>query len=174
MMDKEIWKETGILDTLVSNYGRIKRSDGYIYKLQINKSNGYKYVNLSKDNKTLAYKVARLVAIAFIPNPENKKCVDHIDTNRLNDNVENLRWVTHSENMSNPITKKHCIDSLPKEKPWEKKAILQYTKNGDFVREWNSATDFGKSINKNVSGNISACINGRQKTAYGYIWKFKD
>jgi len=78
-MDKEIWKETGILGTSVSNYGRIKRNDGYIYKLQINKSNGYKYVNLSKNNKTLAYKVARLVAIAFIPNPENKNVSGNIN-----------------------------------------------------------------------------------------------
>ena len=173
-INTEIWKETGILGTLVSNMGRVKRKDGFIYKLQVNKSNGYNYVNLSINNKTIAYKVARLVAIAFIPNPENKRCVDHIDTNKLNDVVSNLRWVTHEENMANPITKIHAKASKPKERPWNKKPILQYTKDGEFIKEWPSATDFGKTINKDVCGNIIACIKGKQPTAYGYKWKYKE
>ena len=59
----------------------------------------YERVTLSKDNKTERFLVHRLVAEAFIPNPKNKKFVNHKDNNGLHNNVENLEWVTHSENM---------------------------------------------------------------------------
>ena len=71
---------------------------------------GYLQVNLSETRKTVL--VHRLVAEAFIPNPENKPCVDHIDGNRSNNRVENLRWVSHKENCNNPNTKyKHVFSS---------------------------------------------------------------
>lgn len=79
----------------VSNLGNI-RIDGIIQ--QPTMFNTY-YIIRSKF-------VHRLVAELFIPNPENKPCVDHIDGNKFNNNVDNLRWVTYSENMNNPITKK--------------------------------------------------------------------
>lgn len=60
---------------------------------------GYKRVTLSKDNKTYRFFIHRLVAQAFIPNTENKPFINHKDNNGLNNTVENLEWVTHSENM---------------------------------------------------------------------------
>lgn len=174
-MDEEIWKELEYPHVLVSNKGRVKRPDGFIYTLQVCKSNGYNYVDLSFNNKTKAFKVSRLVALAFIDNPENKPYVDHINTNRLDDRVENLRWATWEENnLGNAITRQKWLNSIPKERPWKKKPILQYDKEGNFIREWASATDFGKSIGKDVSGNIYACIKGKQSTAYGYKWKLKE
>lgn len=172
--EEEKWVSTGIKDTFVSNLGRVKRSDGFIYKLQICKSNGYNYVHLSFNNHTKAFKVARLVAKAFIANPENKKYVDHINTIRTDDRAENLRWTTASENNLNPISRITKSKNTPKERPWKKRAILQYDKQGNFIKEWESATDFGKSIGKDVSGNIKACIEGRQPTAYGFKWKYKS
>lgn len=59
---------------------------------------GYSYVPLAKDAKSKLYKVARLVALNFIPNPENKPQVNHKDGNKLNNNVDNLEWVTNKEN----------------------------------------------------------------------------
>lgn len=65
-----------------------------------NKSNGYMTVDLYKNNKSEKVTIHRLLAEAFIPNPEKKKTVDHIDGNRKNNVLENLRWATYSENNS--------------------------------------------------------------------------
>ena len=62
---------------------------------------GYVMVNLHKDKKLYRKRVHRLLAETFIPNPENKRCIDHIDRNRQNNNLSNLRWATHSENNNN-------------------------------------------------------------------------
>ena len=97
----------------VSNLGRV-RSLNYmrtgrvqILRHKISKY-GYSIVTLIKGGKQKMYFVSRLVAIAFIPNPENKPCTDHIDTISSNNRVTNLRWVTHSENVRNPITYARC------------------------------------------------------------------
>lgn len=65
-----------------------------------NKDNGYLIVDLCMNNKSKKVPIHRLVAEAFIPNPENKATVDHIDGNRKNNSIDNLRWATYSENNS--------------------------------------------------------------------------
>jgi hypothetical protein len=110
----EIWKDIEDYEGYyqVSNQGRVKslarvivRSDGSLLpiKEKIMKpfisSKGYNRIDLHNNTGQTKYKVARLVAIAFIPNPLNKPEVNHIDTNKLNDNVENLEWNTGSENI---------------------------------------------------------------------------
>jgi hypothetical protein len=78
----------------ISNYGVVKSNlTNFISKQTIN-SEGYYEVNLFNDTKIYPYNVHILVAKAFIPNPENKQLVDHIDNNRLNNHVNNLRWVS--------------------------------------------------------------------------------
>lgn len=174
-MSKEIWKSTFIKGVSVSTLGRVKRDkDDYLFALRVNKSNGYKYVDLRAYTAGGMIKVARLVAKTFIPNPFNKSDVDHVNTIRTDDRVENLRWCTRKENMANHITKKRIAERGFVEHPKSRISILQYSKEGQFVQEWDSATSFGKSIGKNVSGNIIACIKGRQRTAYGYKWKYKN
>ncbi len=71
-------------------------------------NNGYKMVSLYKNGKGSTKTLHRLLALQFIPNPENKRCIDHIDRNRLNNAIDNLRWATYSENNSN-IYHKGCI-----------------------------------------------------------------
>ena len=73
---------------------------GRIKKPSTNKKNGYLIIDLYKDNNSKKVPVHRLVAEAFIPNPENKATVDHIDGNRKNNSIDNLRWATYSENNS--------------------------------------------------------------------------
>lgn len=95
---KEIWKKMEGWPYLVSNHGRIKRIlDLQDMKVQVHYK-GHLFLYLSKDKKPKKFFVHRLVAMAFIPNPENKEFVDHIDENKQNNNVKNLRWMTLKEN----------------------------------------------------------------------------
>ena len=137
---EEIWKPVVGYEGLyeVSNQGRVRSLDrsvhnsgiysekkefikkGRILKLRTSKSKGLKTgyfrVCLTKNNEYKNLCVHKLVAKAFISNPENKPCVDHIDTNIENNNVDNLRWVTHKENNNNVNTLKKkkrkvlCVD----------------------------------------------------------------
>jgi len=84
----------------ISNCGLVMNSRGNILKPGINKQTKYEYVILSNGKKK-CYDIHRLVAIAFIPNPENKREVDHIDRCKTNNHVSNLRWTTPSENNQN-------------------------------------------------------------------------
>ena len=124
----EEWKPIEGFEGLyeVSNFGKVKSCNRYadnhgkkqfrperILKAYQNKA-GYKQVALSKNGKVLMQTVHRLVANAFIPNPDNKAEVDHIDTNTSNNCAWNLRWVTRSENGMNPLTREH-ISKVKKE-----------------------------------------------------------
>lgn len=104
-MSVEIWKDVAGYegDYQVSNLGRVKSlkaSDELIMSQTLNTS-GYYKINLFKNGKRINSRVHRLVAEAFHPNPENKYSIDHIDGDRLNNNVSNLRWATTQENQWN-------------------------------------------------------------------------
>lgn len=115
---------------------------------------GYLRVKLYKDNEKKIYYIHRLVAEAYIPNIDNLPEVDHIDNDKSHNYVNNLQWITRRDNNR----KSH------------NKPILQFSLDGEFIREWECANDVGKE----VSGHIYDCLKGSRKTAYGYIWKFKD
>jgi len=84
----------------ISNCGLVMNSRGWILKPNDNGS-GYEYVHLFKNGKGKTCYIHRMVALAFIPNPENKREVDHIDRCKTNNHVSNLRWATPSENQQN-------------------------------------------------------------------------
>ena len=110
IMDKlkiEIWKQIDGYNYNVSTFGRVRNNKtNRILKPVIN-CHGYYYVNLSKDGNGKTIKIHRLVAIAFIDNREDKKCVDHINNNRLSNHINNLRWATLSENQQNASMSKN-------------------------------------------------------------------
>lgn len=103
-LQNEIWKDVIGYKGLykISNFGRVRSfvlggNNGCIL-LQSTHKQGYKRIRLSDGNSSLSYLVHRLVAIAFIPNPDNKETVNHLDGNKANNSVENLEWATQSEN----------------------------------------------------------------------------
>ena len=117
----EIWKPIKYYEGLyeVSNKGNVRSVDRHVtngirYRLLIGKpmktfpnSYGYLKITLSKNNKGKKYLVHRLVAEAFIPNPNNLPCIDHINTIKTDNRVENLRWCSYKENSNNPLTREH-------------------------------------------------------------------
>lgn len=137
----EIWKDIQGYEGLyqVSNLGRVKSLGRFIDRLvtgnywqeeRILKPNktkhGYLMVALRKNNKPNYFKVHRLVAITFIPNPENKPQIDHINAIKTDNTVNNLRWVTAKENVNNPLNMVHLIG---KNHPMFGKKHSEETKN---------------------------------------------
>ncbi len=85
----------------ISSKGRIRNITSQKVLIKRIDTKGYHRVNLYKNNKQTTCSIHRLVCNAFYPNPENKKCSDHKNNDKLNNNVNNLRWATHSENNMN-------------------------------------------------------------------------
>ena len=175
----EIWKPIKGYEGLyeVSNLGRIKslkrlvkKWDGYrivsekILTPRVN-NRGYLRINLCKDGITKTFSPHRLVAEAFIPNPDNLPCVNHKDENPLNNVVSNLEWCTYSYN--NSYGNRNNRIALSKSKP-----VLQYTLDGEFVREWASTMECGR--NGFNQGSVSACCRGERNKHKNYIWKYKE
>ena len=110
MTQEEVWKDVVGYEGLylVSNYGRImgirRRMLGHILSPAKNEK-GYRHVCLYKDGSAKSLKVYRVVAMAFVTNPDDLPEVDHIDGTRDNDCAWNLRWVTHKQNINTPITR---------------------------------------------------------------------
>lgn len=105
----EIWVDIKDFDGKyqVSNLGNVRFSTGKVLNQYITKK-GYCRVSLCiPNNKSKSYLVHRLVAQAFVPNPDNKPEVDHINTIKNDNRAENLRWATSHENSQNPLTVEH-------------------------------------------------------------------
>lgn len=172
----------------VSNLGNIKSVErfrtngksGYIQQSKILKTgneNGYLFVNLSKMGVVKKFKVHRLVANHFLPNPENKPEIDHINTDKTDNRVENLRWVTHKENMNNPLSKNKQSKSMkgkpsPKGKEHKQsKPIIQFTINGKFIRQWDSVMDIEREMGLKHQ-NICHNALGKSSNCGGFIWRY--
>ena len=177
----ELWKDIVGYEGLyqVSNFGRIRSLDriikrpkmgDFFKKSQIIKNKiykGYFSVQLSKQGITKNHKVHRLVAQAFIPNPNNYKEVNHKDENKENNCADNLEWCTHKYNMEygtwvnrreKKINRSYCS-----------KKILQYDLEKKYIKTWDSISMAQRELNIN---HISSCCSGKRKTAGGYIWEY--
>ena len=152
----------------VSDQGRVKSigyGDDRILRPGRN-GRGYLKVGLYKNGERKCYDIHRIVAQAFIPNPQNLPEVNHKDENKTNNSVQNLEWCSSKYN-ANFGTRTQRI-SIKLSKP-----VLQYTKSGKLVREWKSTHDVERNLGY-FHNSISNCCNGKLKYAYNFIWKFKD
>lgn len=150
--------------------------DCRIKKISVHISNkGYKMVNLCLDGKMFFKTIHRLVANAFIPNPENKPCINHIDGNKQNNNVSNLEWVTQKENMQHAFKILKCKPSMlgrfgknnPKSLP-----VLQI-KDNIIIAEFYGISDAERITGINHR-HISDCCKGKRHFCGGYQWKYKE
>lgn len=183
----EIWKDVQGYEGLykISNFGNIKGHNKTYFCGKNTKRvleerfivgevrNGYKRVTLWHNKKHRRVFVHRLVAEAFIPNPDNKPEIDHIDGNPSNNRAENLRWVTHTENLNNPITLKRKSLSAMGNHMLGKKGSLHHNSKKVLCIETN--TIYGgvaEAMRKTGAKSISGCCCGRRKTTGGFHWKF--
>lgn len=184
---QEIWKDIIGYENLyqVSNLGNIrslcfgarnKRKSNTIRMLKIGYTNvGYSKVELYKDGISKIKYVHRLVAETFIPNPDNKPEVNHINGDKTNNSIDNLEWVTSSENKRHALNtglKKPVAGLRGKNNP-SSKPIDQYTTDGIFVKHWDSIADAASFLNIRHTC-ISLCLTGKIKTSHGYIWKYSN
>jgi len=169
--DNERWEKIpkelikGTDNCYISTQGRVKNNLGRITE---GSSHG-KYIRVPIHSNN--YYLHRLLAQIFIPNPENKKEVNHIDNNGKNNKLDNLEWNTPSENSkhrSNIQNNKYC------------KKVYQYDLNGNLLNTFLSIVNAAKSISKSddelkrIRSGIGNCCNGRLKTTRGYIFKFTE
>lgn len=179
----EIWKDIKGYENLyqISNMGRVKslekfrvngKNGGYIQKSKILKPqqqlNGYLQICLHQDKRIKHFLIHRLVAIHFLPNPQNLPQVNHINEDKTDNRVENLEWCTNEYNLNygSCITRMKEKLNIP---------IIQFSKYDNFIQIWKSTTTASKSLNIN-KGNINGCLKGRYgcKTAGGYKWGYAD
>lgn len=146
-------------------YSRNYHKTGRIKQMTPSKDGkGYLFVPLCKNGKRYLKKVHRLVAEAFIPNPDNKDQINHISGNKTDNRIQNLEWCSCEEN----IHHEYFILKKGARKP---KIVLQIN-NGIFMNEFESIRDAEKHTHINHS-NISKCCNGKYKHAGGYQWQYK-
>lgn len=175
-MEKEIWKDIAGYEGLyqVSNYGRVRSLNriihynrgydllckGKIIGLHITNT-GYYRAHLYNHQKCKKVFVHRLVAEAFIPNPNNHPVINHKDENKLNNKADNLEWCTYSYNSQYGTAIKRRTKKTTK-------LVYQYTLEKKLVRIWKSGVEAEKhGYNRS---RITACCNGRSKTHCGYLW----
>lgn len=194
---EEIWKDIEGFEGRyqVSNLGRVRsfvvpEKAGRILKQAFDGKKNYLFVGLHKDGKVKQISTHRLVAFAFVPNPNNYPQVNHINEIKTDNRAENLEWCTIKYNSNYGNAKQNMIKSRQSNPNYRQsleqgqqtrnrlgvsgaeKPVLQFTLDGEFIREWKSATEAERQTGISHTG-ISLCCRGKYKQAKGYIWKWK-
>lgn len=186
----EIWKFIKDYDNeyMVSNYGNFKRvRDNLILKKHFDGKRNYLQVSI----KNVMYLTHRLVAKAFIENPNNLPQVNHIDENKTNNIVSNLEWCTQEYNRNYGNCLKNMRDTKERNGDYKKlsknnvilkgKKVNKYKLDGTYLETFDSCNEGGKSLFKkedlkehNYSSNVLHCCNGKFRQYKGYMWRFAD
>lgn len=173
-----VWKDIKGIDGIpdgkyeVSSEGDVRRKGKQCVKPFHNRK--YLVVKLVEFDFEKTVSVHRLVASAFIPNPENKREVNHIDANPENNKVENLEWATKEENMAHAKSL-HLMKGPGFGASVLAKPVAAYSLEGDYLVSFSSGSEaiyvLTKGRTKN-SGKITAVCRGARETAYGFQWRF--
>lgn len=186
-MSREIWKEVpGHPNLFVSSLGRLRRNykhgKEHLIKGRLN-THGYRVTTLYANGKHQQFH--RLVAITFIPNPEGKPFIDHINGNRDDNRVENLRWCTNKENMNYSLARKHLSEAMLIKAPEvvskrtannrcnAEKEVCQLSLDGELLRVYLSISKAAEAIGgKKYNPKITAVCkeHPQRKSAYGFRW----
>ena len=152
-------------DYSVSTEGEV-RKDTTNYILSQSSQQDYKFVGLIINGKQKRMRVHRMVALVFIDNPDNKPYVNHINGNRSDNNVENLEWVTPSENTQ------HAVNT-GLFKSGRTRAVIQYNLNGEQMATFESATEAARQTGGSQS-KITMCCRRQRDSANDYQWRYYD
>lgn len=151
----------------VSNYGRVKRLNSNEHKiLKPFYKQGYLYIGLCKDGKQKQFRLHRLVAEAFIPNPNNLPEVNHKDEDKTNNRADNLEWCTSKENTNYGSRNSKISTALTK-------AVIGYNDRG-FEKRFNSMTEASICVSRSSPSHIGDCCRGKRKTSGGLKWRFAE
>lgn len=185
-MDLKLIK--GFKNYQISDDGRVWSIKRNIWLKPLIGGVGYHQVSLRKDGKSYMKCIHKLVAEAFIPNPNNYTEVDHIDTDINNNTVSNLRWCNRLMNNNNPLTRQHRSEASKGKHHTEdtkkkmsklmtnnskiSKQVYQYTLDGELVAVWKSTMDCERNGFRHSE--VGRCCNGtRGRITYkNYIWKY--
>ncbi|ARM65540.1 HNH endonuclease [Lactococcus phage R31] len=149
----------------VSNQGKVRNiKSGRVLKTSLN-NNGYLRLFLCENNKRKHLYLHRIIATAFIDNPDEKPCVNHIDENKLNNDLSNLEWCTVRENLIHGTRIKRAAEKCFKK-------IIQLDLNDNVLNEFESMTQAEKKTGVLLKY-ISSCCNGKRKSAGGFKWMKK-
>jgi len=175
-MEEELWKPIESFENYeVSTLGRVKNTKTD-RMMKLNSKGGYLCISLVNTFRQKTFKVHRLVALAFIPNTENKTDVNHMDKNKHNNNISNLEWNTRAEN--NLHGKLNVIITTNKNKPINRidkntNEILEKYNSIELAAEWVLSLRLTKTAHngRNAIGNV---ITGLSNSAYGFSWELEN
>ena len=183
-MDKE-WRDIEGFEGLYQVSADGKIYSNYSNKILVERKDklGYCRVNLYKNKRCYSKTVHRLVALAFIPNPQRLPIINHKDENPSNNNVNNLEWCTYSYNTSYGTARQRSVahtnyEARTRVTDYAKcarsrmKPVLQI-KDGKVVKRWNSAKEAILALSKSGHANISEACQGKRKTVLGFEWKYE-
>ena len=149
----------------VSNLGKVRNiKSGIMLKPWITKD-GYLRHCLYKHNKRKNLLLHRIIATAFIDNPGKKPQINHIDENKLNNDLSNLEWCTEKENIIHGTRTKRVAEKLSKK-------VIQLDLNDNILNEFESMVQAEQETGVST-GNISSCCSGKTKSAGGFKWRKK-
>ena len=179
---KEEWRPVvGFSRYEVSNLGRVRSNASSTNQRKILKQgtapNGYKTVSLASGDswgsgKIVTKRVHRLVAEAFLENPNNYDQIDHINTITDDNRTENIQWCNAKMNCHNPITEEHRKEAIPKIIEKTSKHVLVYSLDYELLSAFTSTADAARKLNLS-QGNISSCCMGSLPTYKKLIFTFR-